>query len=62
MDRLSLCFEDLKVGDESPALVKEQVTRTDIVRYIGACCTDTNMVVSLADDILSDDGRALVII
>ena len=31
-----LCFEDVNVGDEMPSLVKEPITRTQLVRYAGA--------------------------
>ena len=31
-----LFWEDVKEGDESPVLVKDKVTRTDIVKYAGA--------------------------
>lgn len=31
-----LYFEDVNVGDEMPSLVKEPVTRTQLVRYAGA--------------------------
>jgi acyl dehydratase len=30
------CFEDVKAGDEIPAFVVENLTRTDLVRYAGA--------------------------
>lgn len=31
-----ICFEDVKVGDELPPLVKEPVTEVQLVRYAGA--------------------------
>ena len=36
MPKKALCWEDVKEGDEAPELVKEKVTRTDIVKYAGA--------------------------
>lgn len=36
MEPLRLCFEDVSVGDESPVLRIDEVTRTMIVRYAGA--------------------------
>ncbi|MFC1926166.1 MaoC/PaaZ C-terminal domain-containing protein [Chloroflexota bacterium] len=32
----TLYFEDLEVGNEAPVLVKDDICRTDIVRYAGA--------------------------
>lgn len=34
--RAKLYFEDVKEGDEIPAFVVENITRTDLVRYAGA--------------------------
>jgi len=35
-ERRKLCFDDVKEGDELPAFVVENLTRSDIVRYAGA--------------------------
>ena len=36
MPKKTLCWEDVKEGDEAPVLVKDKVTRTDIIKYAGA--------------------------
>jgi len=35
-ERIQLYFEDVKEGDEVPAFVVENITRTDLVKYAGA--------------------------
>ncbi len=36
MERKTLCFENVKEGDEIPPFVVKDITRTDIARYAGA--------------------------